>query len=383
MKANIFIFFLLLPLNFCTFAKEGIVIEDVREFIAAVPTRQEITQAIVELKKSIKENPHSYSSYEMLALVYEYTGEYNKALKALKVATDYFSEGMTGGDTLYGSIARICIKLGKFDQAKPAIYKAISFNPVNLDNLSYLISYYIAKNRYKDAADQLKEISSRDKTKDYYYHFYMYAEGDLKKKSSEIIELFKAAVKSNPKNNMAHRTLAVAIRSHSTNIKKDFPKIISELNKALSLNKKYIFTYISFADTYMLMGIETGKQAYFKKALVWFNKAYKREPNNVKLNLAMGIFFLNTGQYDKAIAKFEYVRVYAEDEMVIDNLVCAYNNKADFYCKKGENLEEALKAIDEALKLKPQDSILLTTKAEIFYKMHENIKKAANGTSEH
>jgi tetratricopeptide (TPR) repeat protein len=360
--------FLLLFFNLCAFAEEDITIGDVREFLASVPTRQEIGQTITELKQSIRENPHNYSFYEMLALVYEYIGEYDKALKALKAAVSYSSESSEGKDSLYGSIARVYIKLKKFDEANPAIYKAVALNPANLNNLQYLISYYIAKNMYKEAAEQLREISTRDKNKDYYYHFYLYAEQDLKKKGSEIIELFKAAAKANPKSNMAHRTLAVVLRNHSTNIKKDFPKIISELKKAFSLNKKYIFTYISFGDTYMVMGLETGKQAYFKKALAWFNKAYKREPDNVKLNLAMGVLFLNTGQYDKAIAKFEYVRARAEDETVIDNLVCAYNNKADFYCKKGENLEEGLKAVEEALKLKPQDSIALTTKAEILYK---------------
>lgn len=382
-KLPCLILFIFLSVFLPASATEVFQLEEVQQFLAAVPTRQEIAETISELRSYIKNEPENYRNYQMLALIYDYVGEHKRALKALKTAVNYFPLNAEGADFFYGSLARQYIKLGKFDAAMPIIYKALTFNPGNLANRQYLLSYYIAKDMYQKAAEELKEISESDKNTDYYYNFYIYATHDLHKKGDKIIELFKAAAKINPKSYAAHRMLAIALRDHSTNIKKDFPKIIAELKKSLALNPRYIFTYISFADTYTFMGSETGKKTYFKKALEWLSKAYKREPQNVKLNLAMGNLFLSTDQYDKAIEKFEYVRVYEDESMpVTEGLICAYNNKADLYCKKGKKLAEGLEVIDKALKLKPEDATLLTTKAELLYKLkkyddaYDCIKKA-------
>ncbi|MEI8349290.1 MAG: tetratricopeptide repeat protein [Candidatus Omnitrophota bacterium] len=364
-------------------ANQDITIKDIHNFISTTPTLQEVEGAIVKLKNLVAEDSSNYVTYEMLALLYEYTKQYDEALKELLLAAKYFPQNSSEGDIFYSNLARAYINLARFDEAKPVIDKALICNPDNLFNRMHLLSYYIAKDMYKEAARELKAMSGLNKEKDYYYHFYVYSSGSLHKAGPNVIKLFQEGVKANPKNNMAHRVLAIALRDYSTNIKKDFPRVIAELNKALKLNQKYLYTYISFGDTYMFMSLETGKKAYLKKSLRWFNRAYKLEPKNVKLAYAMGHFFVNTGKYDKAIDKFEYVRANGDSsEAVIDGLVCAYNNKADAYYKTGENLDQGLETIDKALKLRPNDGMLFTTKAQLLYKMqryteaHEYIKKA-------
>jgi len=364
-------------------ATQDITVNDIHNFISTGPTTQEIQGAIAKIKNVIAADPSNYTAYEMLALLYEYANQYEQALQELLTAAQYFPQHSQEGDIFYGHLGRIYIHLQRFDEAKPIIDKALLCNPDNLFNRMSLLSYYIAKDMHKEAAQELKVMSSLNKEKDYYYHFYVYATSDLHKPGPGVIKLFQEAIKANPKNNMPYRAFAIALRDHSTNLKKDFPRIQAQLKKSLKLNQKYLYTYISFADTYMLLGLETGKRAYFKKSLHWFNRAYALEPDNIILASAMGHFYVNTGAYDKAIDTLEYVRAHGDNSTgIIDGLVYAYNNKADRYYKTGENLESGLEIIDKALKLRPNDGMLFTTKAQILYKMqryseaYEYIKKA-------
>lgn len=112
-------------------------------------------------------------------------------------------------------------------------------------------------------------------------------------------------------------------------------------------------------------------------------KARKLDPKNYRLAYAMGHFFVNSEQYDKAITELEYVvKNGNNDESVIEMLVRAYNGKAYSYYTKEKNLEKGLNIIDKALNLRPNEGIFLSTKAELLYKLgrleeaYDYIKKA-------
>jgi tetratricopeptide (TPR) repeat protein len=377
-KLNLLIFLFILSASLPALANQNIEppfeqaidIQDIQNFLSTKPTNAEIDNAITKLEDLTKKEPQNYLNYEMLGLIYDYLREPARALGAFKLAEKYSPQNNKDIGILYTHIARQYLSLGRFEEAKPFIYKAIAVIPDNIYSQSQLASYYIAKDMHKEAAEKLKVLSEIDKEKDYYYNFYIYALQNLRKNNEQIIALFKEGVKVNPKSYQAHRILATALRDCSNDIKKDFPEIITELNKAWKLNPKYIFTCISFADTYMIMGLETKKDVYFKKCLWWFEKAQSLAPGDLKVAYSMGIFFLNTGQYSEAIAKFEYIYNQGDSsEAVVENLVHAYNNQADSYYISGENLEEGLLIIAKAIQLKPHCCILLNTKAQLLYKL--------------
>lgn len=352
------------------FAKQEIDLQGIQEILAGEPTKSEINEAIVELKKKIKQDPDDYTYYEMLALVYDYIGDYENELVYCELEVQHYPKDGEDADIVFGNLARAYLNLKRFDESKPAIDKALSHNPDNLINHTHRLEYYIAKDKYKEAAQELKLVSNLDKERDYYYDFYVHSLKVLDKEGPSIIELFRESAEANPGSYMSHRAYATALRNHTTDIEKDFPIIIQELKKSLELNPKYIFSYITIANAYMFRGLQTKNKVYFKEALKWFKKANKLEPKNVKLAYAMGNFFVYTEDYDNATEKLKYALSLGKNyDQIVDRLADAYNGKAYSYFLKGENLGKGLEAVEKGLNLRPKYPYLLGTKAELLYKL--------------
>ena len=74
--------------------------------------------------------------------------------------------------------------------------------------------------------------------------------------------------------------------------------------------------------------------------------------------------------YDKAIKKFEYAYNNGlEDEFLIRGLAESYNNKAYAIYRSGKDLEKGLELAEKAVKLAPDNGVILSTRAELLYKM--------------
>lgn len=246
-----------------------------------------------------------------------------------------------------------------------------------------LLSFYVLKKQYKEAASELKILSELDKDRDFYHEIYIWRfdnDNDLK----GMVTFFEEAVKINPDSYLAHRMLGIAIRDSSRDIKKNLPVVMKSLNKALELNPKYVPTYIAIANTYVYLAMATKKKACYNDSLKWIDKAYKLAPKDLRLAYAAGYIYFYMGQYDKAIEKFEYAYYGGNrDENVLQILSQTYNQKAYVsHYKTGINLNKGLETIDKAIMLNPDDAIILSTKAELLYKMkrfkeaYEYIKKS-------
>jgi len=182
--------------------------------------------------------------------------------------------------------------------------------------------------------------------------------------------MFQYAVELDPESHDARRTFATAIRGDFGNLEKNFSEIMVEYEKALSCKPNHIATHICIADTYMFMAIKTENDDYNKSALEWFAKASGIDPNNEQLFYAMANFYRYNERYDEAILKLEEaISLGFKDEHIIEGLAEAYNDKAYSLYRKGENLEKGLELIDKAIAIIPNDGIILSTKAELLYKM--------------
>ena len=97
----------------------------------------------------------------------------------------------------------------------------------------------------------------------------------------------------------------------------------------------------------------------------------------------MGNIFLAMDEYDKGIEKLEYAFYHGgNDNDTAELLAAAYNNKAYSYYELGKNIKDGLRIIDKAIALRPDNGLILSTKAELLYKMkkfdeaYECIQKA-------
>lgn len=125
-------------------------------------------------------------------------------------------------------------------------------------------------------------------------------------------------------------------------------------------------------------------------AIESFNKIIAADKRNFDAYVGLGHAYARKGDfktaesyYNKGIKGLEYEAASGKSgTRMFDNLAYAYNGKAYLSYIKGEGLDKALKTIDKAIRLKPEDGLILSTKAEILYKMgrfeeaHEYILEA-------
>ncbi len=123
------------------------------------------------------------------------------------------------------------------------------------------------------------------------------------------------------------------------------------------------------ADRYFSLGYLRGRVDQ-GNALAWFNKAQKIAPKDFRLYYAKGLALVSFDRPDEAIGAYERaLKISLDNPMVIEGIANAYNSKAYALYLKGKNLKLGLQLIEKAIVLKPNDGIILSTKAELLYKM--------------
>ncbi|MFL5765293.1 MAG: tetratricopeptide repeat protein [Bacteroidia bacterium] len=131
-----------------------------------------------------------------------------------------------------------------------------------------------------------------------------------------------------------------------------FDKAIECFGKVIELNPKNVEARISLASCY----VEGSSDPM--KGIGMLKEIEKTDSNNVNLQLNFAFFSEKSGQWDKAIARFEKVLKIQPD------FIEAYVHLADAYESKGdkakaiENLEQYKKLVDDAtIKTEVQDYI--------------------------
>ena len=332
------------------------------------PDSQEVIDI---LRLMIRICPYFYGNYWKLGFIYDYLGDYENELNVLKAMIRYMPKNNKNKDIDYGNLGRVYLITGNLKKARYWLDKANEINLGNRMNRQNSLICYILERDFKRAAKELKVLDKLGgKDNDCYSDAWQYCIREIKNKK-EIIKLFRAACNENPDSFKAHRALGIAIRTSSiADYEKNMPLAVKEFKKALLLNSKYIPTYISIGDTYLFLALIKKEKGPFKEAKKWFDKAYEIDPSNTNLSYAMGEYFFYIKDYDEAIEKLEYA--YSrnpKNEKFKNDLAAAYNQKAYFLYKSGKDLGYGIKLIDKAIKIKPNDGIILSTKAELLYKL--------------
>jgi tetratricopeptide (TPR) repeat protein len=186
--------------------------------------------------------------------------------------------------------------------------------------------------------------------------------------------LFEAAVEMEPDNYRAMRALGGAVRYagvHSENFQESLESSLKILRKALELNPDYILTYITISNHFKILALlkNGDSEENLRTARDWLDRAYKKDPENPWVAYSMGALYLLTEEYAKAIEHLEFALTLRNQAPIERDLVLAYNQLAYGYYTRGTNLEEGLELIDKAIAINSEDGIILSTKAELLYKL--------------
>src|SRR4030042_6199510 len=212
---------------------------------------EDYQQIIVELNQAIALDPSNFENYLQLASAYEGAGDLRKEAETLQLAVQYMPDDFEDKDFFYGQLAYTLMDLGRLDEAKPFVDKTLELSPGTTAPRMVLITYYVFKKQYAQAASELKILSEMDRESDYYHSLYSFGLeelGDL----NELVELFREGVNANPDSAQAHKAFATALRSVPGGTTENFPAVIEEYTRALELDPQDSYPCISIANAYVL-----------------------------------------------------------------------------------------------------------------------------------
>jgi tetratricopeptide (TPR) repeat protein len=369
MKYIIILALFLFLINNLSFAKLNSRPSTLGELNEPITIEGKLKKTIEWAQEKIEKEPENYKHYFTLAFLYDRAGLYEKEAEALRNEIKYYPEGEEGKDVPYGNLARVYLILDNLDQAKAALDKAIKINPNNIPNLIHLATYHLRKDNIKETAVALKKLSKLDPDGERYYDFYYRAIFDLETDNSKLIAVYKKITEIDSKNYEAYKMYATALRNNVGDISENFPLIEEAYKKAIKLNPKHIYSYISLGNAYLFRALQEREEKHYQLAFKWFKKAKELEPKNYKAAYALGNCCLYMGKNDLAIENLEYALENEDNEKTRMLLATAYNNKAYGFYKKGKNLKEGLELVEKALFIEPESGFFLSTKAELLYKL--------------
>lgn len=324
---------------------------------------------ITELKALIKKEPKNKENYLRLAAFYARADLYKEEIKTLEALLKFLPEDDENFAGLCNNLAFAYLSDGQWAKVKAPLDKALALDPESDAVLFVLLLYQVHEKNFYGAAQTLDRLCRLNEETDFYHDLYQYLL-DNDYPSEDIVRLYEETVKVSPQSHLSHRMLASVLRVHAGKTQEHLSRILEEFNTAIKLKPDYIPTYVSLANTYLFLALQTKDASHYQTAIKWLNKAKKINPDFARLYFAFGNIYQYMEQHDKAIVNYEKtVAMGLDDEKVFEVLGQAYNNKAYECYKTGKNLKEGLKVIDKAIGIDPFNGIFLGTKAELLYKM--------------
>ncbi len=200
---------------------------------------------------------------------------------------------------------------GSFEEFEQYSKELIKINPGNLKIRMGLAEYFIEKNRFPDAINELIDIKERlpsyPRVNNLLARVYM-AQGDMKSaKSMAELEL-----KMNPELDSAFFIMGEV---HKQN--KDYREAVAHLEKAISKNPKSIEALMSLAWIRL-------NQNLAAEAMDLYTRVVKLEPTNSEAHRQLGYTYRSLGQRAIAKEKFEdYLKLNpgASDRELIEQII--------------------------------------------------------------
>jgi tetratricopeptide (TPR) repeat protein len=246
---------------------------------------------------ALKLDPDRWKVHEELALIYEKTGQYDKAL-------DEFQKIINSGKgnaSIYKEIAKI--------------YE--DYKEDNAQAVAYYRKYLKADPKAKDA----KEIEEKLK--------------ESEEEKERIVE-YKRAVERRPEHSTSHYNLAVLLQRQGK-----FKDAIGEYLKALAIDQNN-------AQAYFNLGYSYDKLKMYDRAIRAYRMAIMYKPDYVKAYNNLAAAYKEKGWHGKAITAFSKALEIDPD------YAQAHLGLASIYANELKNRQKAIYHYKQYLKLQPQ-----------------------------
>lgn len=370
--------------------------------------------AIEHYRKAIELTPDKEDAYLQLALIYLRVFEYEDAVKTLKSLTALAPDSLHAYyylgkayeqmklpkealsyyrkvislkpefEPVYVDIGLSLEAQGERKEAIKSFESLLQLNPHNFSVMQHLVQLYIQENRLEDALNILKTLISRDigGLETHRKAGLVYLE--LERYDEAILE-FEQILKQEPQANQIRFYLASAYEEMGEPIRaiEEFSKIpgnaynysdavghIAYLyldngdgEKGIDILKSAIAADPAKFDYYLhLAGVYEGMQRY-TDALSVLLQVEDKFASEARLHFRLGILYDKVGDKEKLISRMRRVLTITPADPQ------ALNYLGYTFVEMGENLDEALKLLKEAVSLRPNDGFILDSLGWAFFKL--------------
>ena len=254
----------------------------------------EVNLRFIQLSEETNgQNETTADAYNNIGVVYDYLGDYDKALeyynKALKISKAVLGENHRDTAMSYGNIGVVYDNLGDYDKALEFKNKALEIQKDVLgeNHPDTAMSYGNIGNVYHNLGDY-------DKALEYYF---------------KALEIKKDVLgEKHPDTAISYNNIGVVYKNLG-----DYDKALEFHNKALEIRKEVLGEmHADTADSYDNIGVVYRNLGDNDKALEYHNKALdirkvvlgENHPDTANSYNNIGVVYANLGDYDKALKYF-------------------------------------------------------------------------------
>ncbi|MEA1887325.1 MAG: tetratricopeptide repeat protein [Bacteroidota bacterium] len=353
--------------------------------------QSKLDSAAVWIEKAVQVDPYNESEKYRLGNIYMQTGQEEKAEK---IFTD-FNNKYPGNEQIIMALINVKLELGKYEEAEALIIDELEKNDENLRMKGILAKIYSETGEKEKAERLYGEIMSEDEydlALDFSYMEFLMKNNEYEKllqRTDEIIKNEKTATQD--KIGLVARLMedSVVVKNYG----EELVKIGQELQER---NKDNPGAAVMVAEIYRKMGkkeeeikaltdyVENHEEQYYvwEQLLLRLNELNDVERIYTYAGKAATLFnraplpkilyaysLIEKEKYNEAEGELRKVRILVNNEE--QYLVQILSMEGEIAYRKG-NIKEATKKFDEALKIEPENALVLNNYA--YYLAVENIR---------
>lgn len=342
-------------------------------------TKGKHSEALKTFKTALNQNDQSEEVYNLIAREYIESNDTSSGIQTLKSCITDLPETMT---CLY-YLASIYLDQKNYNEALKYFILAKQLNPDNPNLLQTIGDIYIQKKQYQKALDifnQLKQLYPDDMTQSIRLGLIYY---ELERVDEAISE-FEIVQKKFPDSDRMQYYLGLlyiekkelqTAYNYFDQIKEDSQFFKEALNRQIYILREQgkVENAVALMDkriskknqTEEVVALKISILIYekkYKKALTEINQAMDRFQTSKKYLLQRAIIYEKLGRWDDARADLEtLIDIEPDSEQ-------AYNYLGYTMLERGDDIDEALKYINKAVQLKPNDGHIMDSLGWAYYK---------------
>lgn len=302
-------------------------------------------EALGYLSKEVAEHPNNGYAYYMIGMLYSENGQPGDAIEPMDKAIALLKKDKVWITYAYRQRAKICLRLNEEDCALKNWSLSLKANPKDVDTYMERAEYYYQMDKYEESTADYKRICDLQPGNTLGY--IGLGRNALEQEQYDVaLKLFAYTLSLDPSNAKAYTYRAEAyLKQGNTS------EAIDDIIKALRISG-------DSKAFYLMQTIEgMGKTTLWAKLKVQQIK----NPNEEYWPYCLGALSERDSMYMKAIEHYQAANKISPNDASYYRIACCYEEIGDY--------DEALKNIEQAIEMDPNDDDYVSEKADLLYDM--------------